>query len=330
MRQQAGSRERTYSVYGLAIASDHEFALPLPETTAAATIAVARRAEAPPPPPDNAASIPYRTHAGPAALLVFRRADRVVLRFETVAEFEISSDEIRCRPIAPVREREIELTLLGPVLAVAASLGDRLALHASAVALEDGSVVGFLAGSRGGKTSLSCALMQRGAALVTDDILVVDPETSTAFPAWPEVRLWPEAAAHFHGPIDALPRVSSAFDKRRVPVGTHGRWAFRGGGGRLARLYLPERREPGQEIARGVGIEPVTAIAAAREILSNSFAARTLAALGDSPRHLDRVLALLDRTTVHRICYPSGLEELPTVCQAIEADVAAPVRPVVS
>jgi hypothetical protein len=73
-----------------------------------------------------------------------------------------------------------------------------LCLHGSAVAL-DGRAIGFLAHKGFGKSTLAMAMASRGARLLTDDTLPVDPGTGTARPGVHSVRLWTDAAANFNG-----------------------------------------------------------------------------------------------------------------------------------
>ena len=64
--------------------------------------------------------------------------------------------------------------LFAQVLPLAATLNGLELVHASAVALEDRAVA-FVADSGTGKSSLALALLARGAALVTDDVLALEP-----------------------------------------------------------------------------------------------------------------------------------------------------------
>jgi hypothetical protein len=76
--------------------------------------------------------------------------------------------------------------LCAQALPLAAALHDLELFHASAVAF-DGCAIAFVAASGTGKTSLAVALMARGAALVTDDVLALEPERGgvTAHPGVP-------------------------------------------------------------------------------------------------------------------------------------------------
>ena len=65
-------------------------------------------------------------------------------------------------------------------------------LHAAAIATEAGAVL-FLGGSGIGKSALVAALVERGSALLADDVTGVVPDAgggSLALPAFPRQRLW--------------------------------------------------------------------------------------------------------------------------------------------
>ena len=56
----------------------------------------------------------------------------------------------------------------------------------------------FAGDSGGGKSTTAAALHARGLDLVTDDLLVLDPDAAggvVVYPGFPVLRLWPEAAA---------------------------------------------------------------------------------------------------------------------------------------
>ncbi|MGQ0538910.1 MAG: hypothetical protein ACT4R6_08210 [Gemmatimonadaceae bacterium] len=89
--------------------------------------------------------------------------------------------------------------LLGRVLPLAAHVEGSLTLHGSAVVLPPArSAVAFLAPKNFGKSTLAMALVERhGALLLTDDTLIVTPETGTAAPGVHSIRLWHDSAARF-------------------------------------------------------------------------------------------------------------------------------------
>jgi len=317
---------RTYSIYGLAFETDRRLQAPVPETTVASDLEWIIEGDSTEPTPSaaQAVRIPYRTHAGSTGLWVSQNDDLVSLHFEAVGVFELRDRQIRCRPVPSDDGSALELTLLGPVLAVFSSLLGRLALHASALALRTASsenrALGFLASSRGGKSSLACAMLARRGALVTDDVLVVASDTATAYPAWPQIRLWPSEVEHFCGAPECYPKVIPAFDKRLVPVGPGGFGAFQAEPVRLEHLFVPTRRAP-EDTDRAVSFTEIPSLEAARRLLANSFAARTLKALDYGESHLDIVLSLLDKIRVQTLEFRDGLEHLPSVCEAIERQI---------
>ena len=103
--------------------------------------------------------------------------------------------------------------LFAQALPLAATLNGFELFHASAVAFEDRAVA-FVADSGTGKTSLALALLARGAALVTDDVLALEPAVGGGVMAHPGVSLANIAA-------EQLRRLSpSARARVGVPIGT--------------------------------------------------------------------------------------------------------------
>ena len=86
------------------------------------------------------------------------------------------------------------LDVLGRVLALALHASGWLSLHGSAVALAEGAVA-FLAPKGNGKSTLAFALMRAGAALMTDDTVVIGSGSPpTVRPGVQSVRLFRDSA----------------------------------------------------------------------------------------------------------------------------------------
>ena len=81
-------------------------------------------------------------------------------------------ERILCAP-SDLPEWEWQAFLIGQVLPLAAVLHGLEAVHGSAVALGD-RVIGLVADSHGGKSSLAINLIRRGAAFVADDVLALE------------------------------------------------------------------------------------------------------------------------------------------------------------
>jgi hypothetical protein len=136
---------------------------------------------------------------GPVRL--YRDAQGWWLDYHDTGGFAVSADGARIAwcPAPNADAAVARLDVIGRVLAVALHAAGLLVLHGSAVALDDG-VVAFLAPKFHGKSTLAAALVADGAALVTDDTLVVTPATPdegapTALPGVHHIRLWPDSAA---------------------------------------------------------------------------------------------------------------------------------------
>ena len=126
-----------------------------------------------------------------------------LIRFGDRASFWLSPglDAILCAP-GEVSRHAWQRFLLDTVLTCTSLLRGHDGLHASAVE-RGGGVVAFVTVSGGGKTSLAAELLTRGAALVCDDILILERngERLVACPGPPVMNLPLRAGAT---PVEAL------------------------------------------------------------------------------------------------------------------------------
>jgi hypothetical protein len=112
--------------------------------------------------------------------------------------------------------------LLGPVLGLLLRLRGMTCLHASAVAFENRAVA-FVGSEGAGKSTTAAAFVQRGHAVLSDDVVAL-VERGGAFyvmPAYPYLSLWPDAVESLYGPEKTLPSFSNNFDKRRLALGVN-------------------------------------------------------------------------------------------------------------
>lgn len=139
-----------------------------------------------------------------------------VLRFPNCGEFVVSHDlaGIVVRPDRAGRHEVLPILLAGTASAFLLALRGRTVLHASAVAV-GGAALAFVGQSGRGKSTVAALMCLDGAALVTDDVLVVEPgPPATCTGGASELRLR-EAAA---GLADAQPHRPSraTADQRRA------------------------------------------------------------------------------------------------------------------
>ena len=128
--------------------------------------------------------------------------DIVLLRVAGVARYLISPSEIVIDPQGG-GEEDIGAFLIGPALAALLQMRGIVTLHAAAVEMNDSAVL-LLGASAAGKSALAAALVQRGHALLADDVTGLAPaaDGALALPAFPKLRLWRDALttaeAHAH------------------------------------------------------------------------------------------------------------------------------------
>lgn len=314
-RDDAGTRR--VRLYGWSVATDLDLDPRLPAASLSPDLRVLRRKPSPvtgEPVYESSFTLP----SGAPVLRIHRCADRDVLTFPQLARFEL---ETRAEPGTPRRiayrpqpgadPRMLEIRFLGTVMAYALELSGIAALHASAVEL-GGRAVAFLAASGSGKTGLALSLLERGARLLSDDILALDAlgDAFSARPSYPSLRLWPELAARYVDDVERLPRLNDLVDKRWAAPDELG-FAFAPEPVPLAAIYLPERGASELSIAT---VRPAEALI---ELLRQSFLHRMPAALGWEGRRLETLGRLAESVPVRRLRYPSGWSDLPAVVDAV-------------
>lgn len=252
---------------------------------------------------------------GPPQASLFRSGAREILHCREAGDFLLGTERIDVF-LEGARLDLAELRFLGPVMSYWLERRGLPTLHASAVAV-NGSAVAFLSRHYGGKSGLAAAMVQAGFPLLTDDLLALEEreEGWEARPAYPEMRMWPDEAAHFAGPPEDLPLVQADSEKRRVPIGNGGFGSFLDASIPLSCIYLASRRPEGDG---GVEVRPVSRSEALIELVRHSFSPRLVEAAGLQPARLDRLARLVRAVPVRRLVYPSGFDRLPEVVKLME------------
>jgi len=219
--------------------------------------------------------------------------------------------EISISPRAGVDPSAVRVLVLGPALAVLLHQRGVLALHASSVRLP-GGVVAFLGGSGWGKSTMAAALQRRGNDLVADDVTAVapGPDGVEVLPAFPQLKLWPEAARALGIDPDELPLVIPDEEKRARRL-TGERWTAPLP---LAALFV-------LAVGEEVRVEPLTPREGLLELVRHSFCAPKLAELG-AERHFLQCGETVRRVPVRRLLRPRRLECLDAVADLVERELA--------
>ncbi|MFQ5680299.1 MAG: hypothetical protein ACE5HP_12680 [Gemmatimonadota bacterium] len=319
MSREGHAGESVYQVYGLGLRSAYPFQSPLHRASVQPDLRFALSDRPSSPLPVEARplfSSPLRLGSGESFLKLYRTGDCDVIRFTEVVDFYAGSDRVEAVLLDPEYDYTVELHLLGTILAYWSERLGRPALHASAVSV-DGRACLFLAGNRGGKTSLAAALLRGGHALLSDDLACLS-EADGRFcvaPGYPQMRMWPDVAEHFLGSAEDLPLAHPGFEKRRAPVGETGFGSFCPAWQTLGGIYVPERRSP--EVLREPILSRVSARDAVMQLVASSFLPRLTEAAGFQAERFRFFARLARAVPVYRLVYPEGLDLLPGVVEPV-------------
>jgi hypothetical protein len=241
-------------------------------------------------------------------------ADSMRFMCEGVGRFAINGGrEIVVDQLPNADPRSIRFEIIGMAMAVLLHQRGMLVLHASVVAVAGGAVA-FLGASGDGKSTTAACLIRRGNTLVCDDIAPVDftsDDRPRVFPAYPEMRLWPETAESFGLDSSALPEVYDGTTKRV-------RRAAEG----FATASLPLRRI--YVLASGprhavVPLPPATAVA---ELLRHSYVANLLRQTGTAAAYFRQCARLAQAVPIARLERQRSLSLLDELAVVIEEDLA--------
>ena len=214
--------------------------------------------------------------------------------------------------------------LLSQVLGFVLHLKGLLCLHASVVEKE-GLTVGLLGTNGRGKSTLTASLVRSGWSLVSDDLLCVEDKTLRLNACFPFMKLRHDAI-DFLGLHKASQMLITNTDKMKVEV--DGSWGtFTDSTSlHLNAIYFVRRFPADVQGVSNIKISHLEPIYAKSCLVSNGFAAGLLA-----PQHRQdyaaRARLLAERVPIRYLNYPSGLDYLETVEEALFADVSGlPVR----
>lgn len=303
-----------YAAYGLRI----ESSMPLPDLEATSSNppspvstssapddlgidVVIRRADLPPIP---------RVLADRSGLAVRSDRETAHLIWPECGQFLVRAGRtIDYCPALGQSEADLHAPLLGVVFGVLLAQRGVFTLHASAVAIR-GTAVAFLGEKGAGKSTTAAALLQRGHPLLTDDVLAignVDNDPPTAYPAFPRMKLWPDAIAANGRRVAPLPCVTPESEKRVQPTEQ-----FAQTPAPLSRIYV---LDDGPRIHASRMSEQE----AFRAILPHRYAARFLGENGEEKAHFDALRQIATSVPVYRLTRPRALDRLANLAAFVDA-----------
>lgn len=223
---------------------------------------------------------------------------------DVLIDLEIDLDEDRLR-----------LFILGAVMGVVLHQRGFLVLHASAVALE-GEAVAFIGQKRWGKSTMAATLHDRGHSLIADDVVALEIQRHQiqVQPAFPQIKLWPDAVACIGKQPEDLPRLGARLEKRNHQLSS----------GFMADI-LPLRYifvlGQGDEVA----IKPLPPQEIIQHLMQNSYVTRfeqtLLQERGAS--HFKQLMILAQQVPLLRLLRPASLDLLPDIATLVENHILA-------
>jgi hypothetical protein len=245
--------------------------------------------------------------------LVHATDEEALISFTKVGRFSVrEGGEIIIDPVPGVRDRVLRLVVLGSCMGTILYQRGLLPLHASAVAAADGAIA-FMAERGWGKSTTAAAMYSRGYWLITDDITALefgDDDIPLVVPGYPQLKLWPEAAAFLGDDPEKLPRLDPDFDKRARPVTT----AFSPVSLPLKRIYVLDQGEVPE-------IEPLSQQEAFSKLVHHTYGQRLFQAVRTSS-HFLQCANVVKSVPMRRLSRPYTLETLPEATRLIEEDLA--------
>ncbi len=261
--------------------------------------------------------------------LIIRRPDRSgwhFLRYLDGAEFLINplEGELWSKWPPEATLEDALPYLVGPVLGFVLRMREVCCLHASAVAIEQGSIA-FVGPHGAGKSTTAAAFAKLGHAAVSDDIVALQEEAGRFLvkPGYPRLCLWPDAAEGLYGSVRALPRIcpedgmSHWWDKRYLDL-TSAEYTFQRSALKLSAIYMLEPRTDAPDRPR---VTPMPAQAALVRLVGNTFMNYLLDRDLRSKefRFLSRLVATVP---IRGVTPHPDHTNLPALCEAILEDCA--------
>lgn len=299
-----------YRLCGLTIASE---ALPLDglahETADAADVVLRVERAAPPP-----HTFDHRIEIDGHCVLAFgRNEDAWVIRADELATFLIAKGggEVVCHPDRGTAAEALRQIFVDRVVPHIADTRGRVAIHASAVSLDDDTAVAFLGAPGAGKSTLSAALCPPF-GFVADDCAVL--ETSDVVLVHPSYHF-----ARLH--LDAAAKLDATDDMHVVKTRAHKHRARRDGPTHALRLIALYVLQQGSEMG--------TAEVGSRDAMVEL--ARHLYRIAPTDRdrlgsELERLERLTSSVPVRLLRYPRRFDGIAALADFIARDARSSTR----
>lgn len=193
-------------------------------------------------------------------------------------------------------DEDVRTFLLGSPLGALLYQRGLFVLHASAIQTQHGAVL-FTGRSGSGKSTLTSAFLQRGYAMLSDDISGIDLHTERSprvLPAIPQTKLWPDVVSKLDINQSGLKCMRKGMDKLQMPIEGYCRQALP----IFAVYVLTSHNQP------ALKIEPVSNNNQFTWLIKNTYRKRIMYGLGLQTHHFKNVAALVDVAKVFQVSRP--------------------------
>jgi hypothetical protein len=239
-------------------------------------------------------------------------AEGLYIYWQGVGTFLVKNGkEIIIEPVVEVDEDRLRLFLLGAAIGVILHQRGYLVLHGSAVAINEQAVV-FIGDKGWGKSTIAATLHARGHCLIGDDVIAIDISKDgklLVIPAFPQLKLWPDAATSIGVEAEQLPRLVSHLEKRdcRIDCG------FAQTALVLEQVYVLGMHD-------NLAIKSLQPQETMRYLMSNSYVTRFGKELlqTDEASHFLNLMKCANQVSIARLLRPADLSLLSDTAELIE------------
>ena len=204
----------------------------------------------------------------------------------------------------------VGLFLTGPVFAALLQQRGVALLHAGAIETGAGAVL-FAGDPGSGKSSLLAALVERGYAMLADDVTGVVPDAgggAVALSAFPRMKLWADTLDELALQGRARGRVREGWEKYLVPVERF----------RTTPLAVRAVCVLGSHQRERIEVRTAPPADAFGWLCRHTYRGKYLRGLGQQPAHFRTVVALARRVPVVGVRRPASAFRLDTLADRIE------------
>jgi len=240
---------------------------------------------------------------------------QLLLQVDRVARFLVrNGNEITIDRHSEASDDCVRLFLLGSAFGALLQQRGNLVLHGSTIQVDDACVV-FLGKSGAGKSTLATALRNRGYICLGDDLCAIEIREDgvpSAFPAYPQAKLWAETLDRFQLDPTSLRRVRPALEKHALPFQANSS----DGPFPIKRLYILTPAKDRQDIhmhqMSGPGI--------IRALRDHSYRLWFLEGLAKQVSHFQQIARIANSTPVMRVQRPERRFLLDELVDVVEKD----------